>query len=264
MKYAPAVSRNGHHHRLVDACALPGCPVCVCLRDTATRHLAAVLAEHVTDPVSRARLAAAWGFCAAHATALSEMPDAALGTAIVYHALVEQASRWLDETARGATKPARRRGWRGLVGGSRAAVGASRSRQARCPVCVELVAAETCYLDGLLDGLAASDLRRAYASSDGLCLPHLDLAVTRGGTRPETAQLVALTREKLQALAEDLKQFVDKHDHRVARPHFTDREAGAWRRALALLAGRIELFGPEMNRDDGVGGARAPRARRRP
>ena len=257
------MSRNGHHHRLVDACARPGCPVCGCLRDTATRHLAAVLAEHVTDPVSRARLAAARGFCAAHATVLSEMPDAALGTAIVYHALVEQASRWLDETTRAATKPARRRSWRALVGGSRAAKSAS-LRPTRCPVCVELVTTEAGYLDGLLDGLAGAELRRAYASSDGLCLPHLDLAVARGGTRPETTQLVSLTRDKLRALAEDLKQFVDKHDHRVARPRFTDREAGAWRRALALLAGRIELFGPDMDRDDGLRPPRAPRARRVP
>jgi hypothetical protein len=214
--------------------------------------------------VSRARLAAASGFCAAHATALSEMPDAALGTAIVYHALVEQACRWLDETARVAAKPARRRGWRALVGRPRAAGRESRSRLARCPVCVELVAAEACYLDGILEGLAASELRRAYASSDGLCLPHLDLAMARGGARPETAQLAALTREKLRALAEDLKQFVDKHDHRVARPRFTDREAGAWRRALALLAGRMELFGPEMERDDRVSGARSSRGRRMP
>ena len=191
------------------------------------------------------------------------MPDAALGTAIVYHALVEQASRWLDETARATTTPARRRGWRALVGGSRSEGRASRSRPARCPVCVELVTAEAGYLDGLLDGLAVVDLHRAYAASDGLCLPHLDLAVARGGRRPETAQLVALTREKLRTLAEELKQFVDKHDHRVARPRFTDREAGAWRRALALLAGRMELFGPEMERDDGVSGAGAARPRRR-
>jgi uncharacterized protein DUF6062 len=257
------VSPNGHHHRLVDACARAGCPVCGCLRETAARHLAAVLAEHVTDPVSRARLAAAWGFCAAHATALSEMPDAALGTAIVYHALVEQASRWLDETARTATKTARRRGWRSLVARRHAGGGGSRARQARCPVCVELVVAEAGYLDGLVAGLAASDLHRAYASSDGLCLPHLDLAMARGGARPEATLLLALTREKLRALAEDLKRFVDKHDHRVARPRFTDREAGAWRRALALLAGRIELFGSEMDRHD-VNGARASRARRMP
>ena len=255
-------TRNGRHHRLLEACARPGCPVCGCLRDSAARHLTAVLAEHVTDPVSRARLAAAWGFCAAHATALSEMPDAALGTAIVYHALVEQASRWLDETATAATTPVRRRGWRALVGRSRPPGNGTRSRHAGCPVCAELVAAEACHLDEVVDGLVAPDFRRAYASSEGLCLPHLVLALERRGHGAGTAQLVDLTREKLRELAQDLRQFVDKHDHRVARPRFTDGEAGAWRRALALLSGRMELFGPEMARADGT--QSVPRGRRSP
>src|SRR5262245_23412641 len=236
--------------------------MCGCLRDVATRHLAAVLAEHVTDPLSRARLAEAWGFCAAHAWTLSDMPEAALGTAIVYHALVERACRWLDEAARAATTPARRRGWRALVRGPDPTASPSRRRRARCPVCVQLVTIETSHLDALLDGLAGPPLGPAYAASDGLCLPHLDLALARGGARPETARLVALTREKLRALAVDLKQFVDKHDHRIPRPTFTEREAGAWRQALALVAGRMELFGPEMERGAQGSGTCASRSRR--
>jgi uncharacterized protein DUF6062 len=254
------VSWNGDH-RLVEACAHPGCPVCGCLRDAASRHLAAVLAEHVTDPLSRARLAEAWGFCAAHAAALREMPEVALGTAIIYQALVERAGRWLDELARAAAAPARRRGWRSLMGGSRGAGSGSRPRRARCPVCVELVLAERGHLDALLGGLADPELGPAYASSDGLCLPHLELALARAGARPAAARLVELARDKFRALADDLRRFVDKHDHRV-RPTFTDCEAAAWRQALALVAGRVELFGPEMERDGSGDGVRPPRARR--
>jgi hypothetical protein len=227
----------------------------------AVRHLGAVLAEHVTDPLSRARLAEAWGFCAAHATALREMPEVALGTAIIYQALVERACRWLDEAARAVAAPDRRRGWRALVGGSRATGGESRPRRARCPVCVELVVAERSHLDALLGGLADAKLGPAYASSDGLCLPHLELALARAGTRPEAARLVELAREKLRTLAADLGRFVDKHDHRIPRPTFTEREATAWREALALVAGRMELFGPEMER---ASGPRPSRARLRP
>jgi hypothetical protein len=219
-----------------------------------------VVAEHVTDPLTRTRLTEAWGFCAAHAAALRELPDAALGTAIVYQGLVEQACRWLDDPARGAEAPVNRRGWRALVGRRRiAAARAPRPRRARCAVCVELAAAERSDLDALLEGLGHPELDRAYAGSDGLCLPHLDLALARGGSRPEAARLVALTREKLRALAEDLRRFVDKHDHRV-RPSFTEREARAWGLALQLVAGRAELFGSEMRHED-VGGRR-PRTRR--
>jgi hypothetical protein len=214
----------------------------------------------VTDPISRERLAEAWGFCAAHAETLRDMPEVALGTAIVYQALVKRACRWLDETARALGPRDRRGGWRALVGRPRRAGNQLRSRHERCPVCVELVAAEAGYLDALLGGLADPWLGPAYAGSDGLCLPHLDLALARAGAGPAAARLVDLAREKLGALADDLRRFIDKHDHRV-RPTFTDREAVAWRQALALVAGRVALFGPEMERDGA--GDRHPRARRR-
>ena len=255
------MTRNGHH-RFVDACSRPGCPLCGCLRELAARHLGAVLAEHVTDPVTRERLAEAWGFCAAHAAALRKMPEAALGTAIVYQTLVERACRWLDEAARTVEAPAER-GWRTLVGRGRGAAVGSRRRRERCPVCIDLAAAERRYLDALLAGLDDTRLGPAYAASDGLCLPHLELALGRAATGPEAARLVALTREKLQALAEDLRRFVDKHDHRVT-PRFTEREAAAWQRALALVAGRAELFGPEMARERAGRDGDPPRGRRAP
>ena len=254
------MSGNGRR-RLAEACARPGCPVCGCLRDAAGRHLSVILAEHVTDPLSRARLAEARGFCATHATALREMPEAALGTAIVYQGLVEQACRWLDEAVRSVGRPDGRRGWRALVGRSRRTRGEPRPRRERCPVCVELIAAEACHLDALLEGIEGAELGPAYTASDGLCLPHLELALARAGARPEAARLAVLTREKLRALADELRRFVDKHDHRV-RPSFTEREAGAWQQALALVAGRVELFGPDMERAAAGDAVRRPRARR--
>jgi hypothetical protein len=189
------------------------------------------------------------------------MPDAALGTAIVYHGLVERACGWLDGAARAASARDGRAGWRALVGRRRKAEGARRPRRGRCPVCVELALAERSHLDTLLAGLGEAALDRAYAGSDGLCLPHLELALARGGAGREAARLAAVTRDKLRALADDLRRFVDKHDHRV-RPSFTDREARAWRLALQLVAGRAELFGPDLARD--AAGGRARRAHRPP
>ena len=66
--------------------------------------------------------------------------------------------------------------------------------------------------------------------------------------RPEATRLVALGREKLRALADDLRRFVDKHDHRVTpalhRPGSRRLAAGA-----GLVAGRAEVFGPQMARE---------------
>jgi hypothetical protein len=255
------VTPNGHH-RLVEACARPGCPLCGCLRELAARHLGAVLAEHVTDPLTRARIAEAGGFCAAHAGALRRMPEVALGTAIVYQALVEQACRWLDATVREPGTDGGRRGWRALVGRERRRRGALGPRRGGCPVCLEVAAAERRYLDGLLAGLAEAELGGAYAASDGLCLPHLELALARAGNGPDAARLVAHSREKLRALADDLRRFVDKHDHR-ATARFTDREAAAWRLALSLVAGRAEVFGPQMPRAGTAADGRSGPPRRR-
>ena len=126
---------------------------------------------------------------------------------------------------------------------------------------MELVAAEARHLEALLTGLGGPELGPAYAASDGLCLPHLELALARAGARPGGVRLAALTREKLRALADDLQRFIDKHDHR-ARPTFTEREAAAWRHALSLVAGRVELFGPQMERDSAGDAVPRPRARR--
>jgi hypothetical protein len=129
---------------------------------------------------------------------------------------------------------------------------------------VELVVAERGQLDALLEGVADPPLGPAYAASDGLCLPHLELALARSAGGPGPDRLVAHARDKLRALAEDLKRFVDKHDHRISRPVFTDREAVAWRHALAAVAGRVELFGPDMDRADGNGVRHPLRATARP
>jgi hypothetical protein len=187
------------------------------------------------------------------------MPDVALGTAIVYQGLVERACGWLDGTARATTPRDGRVGWRALVG-RRRRTRVPRLRRARCPVCVELATAERSHLDALLAGLGDAEFDRTYAGSDGLCLPHLELALARGEGGREAARLVAMTREKLRALADDLRRFVDKHDYRT-QPSFTEREARAWRLALQLVAGRAELFGPELMRDGAGGRSRGTRKR---
>ena len=144
------------------------------------------------------------------------------------------------------------------------AAGARRApRRERCPICLELAAAERRHLDGLLAGLTETELGAAYAASDGLCLPHLELALARAAAGPAATRLVALGQEKLRALADDLRRFVDKHDHRVT-PRFTDREAAAWRLALSLVAGRAEVFGPQLTRDGADCGRRDPGARGSP
>jgi hypothetical protein len=231
---------------LAAACGEPGCPVCRCLDRTVRRHLAALVAEHVTDPETRRGLAESWGVCATHAAVLQEAPGAALAVAIVCEGLLHRAQAWARTAEQALGRGSAVRRWRALLRPGRRGVGIPpRVRSRRCPACVELARAERGYLDTVVNELDHPALGPAYDRSAGLCLPHLELACARG--RPGAGRLAARTIARLDALQGDLRRFIDKHDHR-ARERITDGEALAWTGALAFLAGRPEVFGSEVPR----------------
>jgi len=249
----PRSSKFVGYFHLVEACAKAGCPVCYCLRELTARHLDALLTGHVTDPTTRERLAQSWGFCAAHAEVVREVPDAALGVGIVYHELLSQARRWLTQAQRELSLAPARRGWRRLFGRPRPKGPADLRRGgSRCPACVALAAAERSYVETLLTFVEDPELDGAYGRSAGLCLPHLRLALTQARGHPGAAPFVARTLQKVDRLAEELHRFIDKHDHR-ATASFTEREAQAWTNALGFVAGRPELFGNEIPRPPASG-----------
>jgi hypothetical protein len=248
---APARSRG--YGELVEACRAEGCPLCRCLRAAARRHLATLLGEHVTDPVTRRRLGAAGGFCATHAAALREVPDAALGVALLAEGLLADARRWLGEARRAGGPGRPGSGWRRLLGRSASgavARGGRRGGAGRCPACVETAGAERRYLDTLVRHLADPELARAFAASAGLCLPHVRLARAQAPDHPGVALLLERTLAKLDGLETALRGFIARHDHR-RRGAFTEAEAASWTGALGFLAGHPALFGPEVPRTAG-------------
>lgn len=240
-------------HRLLEACGERGCPICACLVADTRRYLSTVLHEHVTDPESRARLRAAWGFCNWHAWMLRETSDAAFGTAILGEDLLRVIARRLE---RGPRRE------RSLLGRLRAMV--SRvpvpdlariyRRRPVCPACAEVAAAESHYLETALRFVGELEFQRAYEMSDGLCVPHAlgALAVARGDAAGEA--LVRATLPKWALLRRDLAGFIGKHDHRNRAP-FTESEAHASIRVVETLHGRAGLFGNDVPR-----GARTGRA----
>ena len=117
--------------------------------------------------------------------------------------------------------------------------------------------------------MCSSDLRsrrRVYARAAGICLPHLLLAMRYFPDHRNARLLLARAVAKLDALASDLREFIAKHDYRRRAP-FTEGEATSWTRAVEFLAGRPELFGPQIPRpvpgtsaarDAGAGSSRGP------
>ena len=124
------------YFRLVDACALAGCPLCRCVEENGRRHLDAIMYEQVNDPDTRLRLHASWGFCNWHTWMLPEIGNSASGAAVVYEDVIRlvlrRAHRFRDRAW--SSRPV---SWIGRILGSapRSALGRLYRRRKPCPVC---------------------------------------------------------------------------------------------------------------------------------
>lgn len=235
--------------RLLDSCEKPGCPVCRCLRIDSEQYLEALLYEQVTDPDTRKRLYASWGFCSWHASMLPKTPDPAFGSSILCEDLLRLV---IERFARRSTRRAPRPG--GPVGRLRGLL-ASRwtpalvalfRRRVACPACAVITDSETRYLQAALQFVDDPQFGDAYARSEGLCVPHAIRTVELGEGSPQADRLIAETLPKWAALRRDLADFIAKHDHRRMAP-FTEAEGTAYLRALEALAGASGLFGNDIH-----------------
>lgn len=103
--------------RLVEACDQPGCPVCRCLVVDARQYLGSLLYERVTDPDTRRRLHASWGFCSWHASLLREVSNPAFGSAILSEDLLQASIRRFERKGSELVKsPGGVRAWLDWVG----------------------------------------------------------------------------------------------------------------------------------------------------
>jgi plasmid stability protein len=233
------------YFRLVDACALAGCPVCRSLEEDGRRHLDAIMYEQVNDPDTRQRLHGSWGFCNAHAWMLLEIASAASGAAILYEDVIGRVLRRVRRLGDRVT-PSRARlvsaiarlfpAWRG------AALVRLYRRRRPCPVCAWSAQAEANYIGTVLRFIDDPPFARAYAASEGLCLPHLLDAIERGAGTAGLVQILERTGSKWDALRRDLDRFVGKHDYRNTQA-FSDDETSACRRAVGAMTGGRGRYG---------------------
>jgi hypothetical protein len=244
-------------HRLIEACDEAGCPACRCLDADTHRYLTGFLYEHMTDPVSRARLRASWGLCNWHAWMLRETADPAFGSAILCEDLLRVLARRLERSAtRGAAAT--------LLGRLRARLGRPRApaivrlyrRRVVCPACSELARAEERYLQTALRFVDDPQFEQAYEASHGLCVPHALAALELAAGDAAGDRLLARTLPKWAELRRDLAGFVKKHDHRNREP-FTEAEAAAYLRAIEALHGQAGLFANDLRGPARTGRRRA-------
>jgi hypothetical protein len=228
-------------YKLLEACRAAGCPVCRVEQESVERYLDNQFYENVNSPPWRDRLRASLGFCHEHAwLAVEKRLGDALGFTIIYHDIVNNILKQLDESSSAADLNSRKPFLRKLSDEARARIENILrviSPRKQCPVCEHRDEAIRTILSALLEELRKSEMTDALYASDGLCLPHLRLALE--GVRDVSVldKLLAIQREKLQGLRDELAEFIRKSDYQLIDKGF-GAEGDAWLRVLGLVTGR--------------------------
>jgi hypothetical protein len=227
------------HFDIIDACALPGCPLCRLSDAVVQRYLDAIVYECVNDPPTRELLTRAQGYCNEHAWRLTQASGgAALSVAFVYRGLLADIDAALADAPYGRRgslfKPDK---------DSRQRVAAGqppRSLQPElaCPACAQRDQMEALALRALVEALARRDapMQAALAASAGLCLVHLRGALALAGSAPAFDFLRDDARQHLARLAAELSEYIRKNDYRFAGEPF-GAEGDSWQRAVAAMVG---------------------------
>lgn len=234
---AQPTARNVLRQELIDALKYPGCALCQLAQHKSQRYIETLLDTAVIDVEQRDDWRHAKGFCAWHAHMALSLPQSSSSLAILYEDLLrhemaqvvplirsELMSRWRFGRSRRALRQRIQhwlRAW----------------RQPRvCPVCRLWQEQEQLCLSVLLDNWLDPELAQAFGQSDGLCVPHTARLIAQGSHHARLPAILAAQQEHMQALHDDLREFIRKQDYRFAHEPF-GREANAWQRVVALLVG---------------------------
>ena len=229
-------------YNLLEACREPGCPACRLEQRYVERYLDTQFYENVNNPDLRDILRLSMGFCREHAwLAANQGLGDALGFAIIYQDVIGAALERLDK---GVPPPTRR--WAGLLRRIPEQVSAmvykavfALTPQKRCPACHHRDEMVSIIISSLVENLGQQEMLDALHVSDGLCLPHLRLALKAVRDVASCEKLIAIHRKKLEALHADLAELIRKNDYRFMKEGL-GKEGNSWLRAVAMVAGNTK------------------------
>ena len=167
-----ATTRHNTFFQVREALDQGGCPVCRLSLGSVAGHLDSLAYESVNDPSLRDRLRSSRGFCPRHAWQLLGVGSGPFSVAIIYADVLAEVTRIL-EPGRRQIRATDGRGTSGLELATRLAP------QQPCPACRILAESRDRYLSTLVEHMPEHDFATAYRSSQGLCLPHLERAISQ-------------------------------------------------------------------------------------
>jgi hypothetical protein len=239
------MDKNQTYFALIEASQQPGCPVCRLVSESVEKYLSNLLYENVNDVILRRDLRLSLGFCNLHARVIAESGvGSALGISIIYQDVLSNLLRSLPDIEN--TNEQDHFVCRLFKRIPRSVLEiASRVRKTirpigDCPACIQQGRSTEVFVSVLVDSLLDERLAKNLSLSDGLCLPHLDLAIREVKDERTLLKLIALTREKYSHLNQELSEIIRKSDYRFQDEGFGG-EGNAWRRVLAMVSGGDRL-----------------------
>lgn len=227
-------------YNLSEACRKPGCPVCRLEQRSLERYLDNQFYENVNTPKFRDQLRASLGFCHEHAwLAVDQHLGDALGFAIIYRDVINAIVGKLED---GVPDPASRR-WTAVLKRVPEQVRNTVERmlyaltpQKRCPACQHRDEMTRITISTLVKELENPEMAGALQASDGLCLPHLRLALEHVKDISACEKLLAIHNERFESLRAELTEFIRKNDYQFMAEGFGN-EGDAWLRAVGMMVG---------------------------
>lgn len=224
--------RSPQYYDLIDACSQSGCPVCRILQMENTRFIGSLLYEYVNDIPTNRAFRESWGTCALHGTQMMQHKGGALGSAILWEAVLDEVQRFVLPQRSG----------KGFLAGVLTGQGNAFVSGLPCPVCQHMVEAETQVIAVVCAALDDAAFYGALRGSSGLCLPHLRLALEQVSTRVHAERLLNIQRAIWSALQTEVQSFIRKSDVNYLGEGF-GAEGDSWQRAIRALTGEPGVFG---------------------
>lgn len=235
-------SKTKSYYDLLEALALPGCPICRLLADFTDRLLDGLIYEQINDGGLRARIRQAHGFCPEHARQLVRH-GAALGVAIMMRDVLNTLLEALEGAKFRSVSRLSREGLRAMLTSAPSPATANAvsrlTAQKPCPVCERNREMEQMLLHVFVERLDDPDLIAKFRASEGLCLLHLRGTLALITHKEDYETLVRAQGAIWRELLAQLSEAIRKSDYRFLNEGL-GAEGTAWLRALGVIAGAQE------------------------
>ncbi len=222
---SPMSEKHAIYKQLKDTLQEPGCPICHIGQAAGRKYLDILLFESVNDPGIRKQLESSLGFCYYHSRELLTFPGKRVGASIIEQHMLKVSLRLVQQTPAPS-----RRSFFSKRNESRTL------EKAPCPACEQAEAAEGRAIEDLIRFLV-NDLDQPLAQAGGLCLNHIQLALS-GCTDKETfTALIRLHEPIWQEQIALADEFIRKHDYRFRHEGITEQEGASVPRSIDIITG---------------------------